>query len=94
MVAATVERTLHGPARTYNAFFVHAGHTRQGIGRRIIEACGAAAQQASFNRMELGATLPREPQYAALGFAVTDRIEIAAGRGVAVLRPRGQDARS
>ena len=64
-------------AARIRAFFVHPDHARQGIGRRIIEACEAAAQQAGFTRMELGATLPGEPLYAAMGYAVTDRFEIA-----------------
>ena len=63
-------------AARIRAFFVHPDHARQGIGRRIIEACEAAAWQAGFTRMELGATLPGEPLYAAMGYAVTDRFEI------------------
>jgi GNAT superfamily N-acetyltransferase len=64
-------------AARIRAFFVDPDHTRQGIGRRIIEACEAAARQAGFTCMELGATLPGEPLYAAMGYAVTDRFEIA-----------------
>jgi GNAT superfamily N-acetyltransferase len=64
-------------AARIRAFFVHPDHARQGIGRRIIEACEAAAWQAGFTRMELGATLPGEPLYAAMGYAVTDRFAIA-----------------
>jgi GNAT superfamily N-acetyltransferase len=59
------------------AFFVHPTWTRRGIGRRIIEACEAAARQAGFQRMELGATVPGEPLYAAMGYAVTERFAIA-----------------
>ena len=64
-------------AARIRAFFVDPDHARQGIGRRIIEACEAAARQAGFTRMELGATLPGEPLYAAMGYAVTDRFDIA-----------------
>jgi GNAT superfamily N-acetyltransferase len=64
-------------AARIRAFFVHPDHTRQGIGRRIIEACEATARQAGFTSMELGATLPGKPLYAAMGYAVTDRFEIA-----------------
>ena len=34
--------------------------------------------------MELGATLPGEPLYAALGYAVTDRFDIALPDGEAI----------
>ena len=55
------------------AFFVHPQWTRKGIGRRIILACEAAARTEGFTRMDLGATLPGEPLYAALGYVVTER---------------------
>jgi GNAT superfamily N-acetyltransferase len=63
-------------AARIRAFFVHPGHARRGIGRRLIETCEAAALAAGFGWMELGATLPGEPLYAALGYIVTDRFEI------------------
>lgn len=65
----------HDAARI-RAFFVHPDWTRRGIGRRIIEACETAARAAGFRRMELGATLPGEPLYAAMGYAVTERFDI------------------
>ena len=68
-------------AARIRAFFVHPDHARRGIGRQFIEACEAAARQAGFSRMELGATLPGEPLYAALGYVVTDRFEIALPEG-------------
>jgi GNAT superfamily N-acetyltransferase len=64
-------------AARLRAFFVHPDHARRGIGRRIIAACEAAARQAGFTGMALGATLPGEPLYAAMGYAVTDRFVIA-----------------
>ena len=70
---------LLDPARDaarIRAFFVHPAWTRRGIGRRIIDACEAAAREAGFRRMELGATLPGEPLYAAMGYAVTERFDI------------------
>jgi GNAT superfamily N-acetyltransferase len=66
----------HDAARI-RAFFVDPAWARRGVGRRIIEACEAAARQAGFRQMELGATLPGEPLYAAMGYAVTDRFDIA-----------------
>ena len=64
------------------AFFIHPDWARKGIGRRIIEACEEAAKADGFSSMELGATLPGEPLYAALGYEVTDRFDIAMGDGI------------
>jgi GNAT superfamily N-acetyltransferase len=63
------------------AFFIHPNWARRGIGRRLIEACEEAAKADGFAKMELGATLPGEPLYAALGYEVTDRFEIPMGDG-------------
>jgi GNAT superfamily N-acetyltransferase len=63
------------------AFFIHPDWARRGIGRRIIQACEEAAKVDGFTRMELGATLPGEPLYAAMGYEVTDRFDIAMGDG-------------
>jgi GNAT superfamily N-acetyltransferase len=64
-------------AARIRAFFVHPDWARRGIGRRIIEACEAAAKADGFSRMELGATLPGEPLYAAMGYEVTNRFDVA-----------------
>ena len=66
------------------AFFIHPEWARKGIGRRIIEACEDAAKADGFTRMELGATLPGEPLYAAMGYEVTDRFDIPMGDGTAL----------
>ncbi len=63
-------------AARIRAFFVDPNWARRGIGRRIIEACEAAARREGFQRMELGATLPGEPLYAAMGYTVTRRFDI------------------
>ncbi len=55
------------PARI-RAFYVHPGYARQGLGRRIVEACIEAARAAGFRRIELAATLPGIPLYRACGF--------------------------
>jgi GNAT superfamily N-acetyltransferase len=63
------------------AFFINPDWARRGIGRRIIEACEDAAKADGFTSMELGATLPGEPLYAAMGYEVTDRFDIPMGDG-------------
>jgi N-acetylglutamate synthase-like GNAT family acetyltransferase len=63
------------------AFFIHPDWARRGIGRRIIEACEDAAKADGFTWMELGATLPGEPLYAAMGYELTDRFDIPMGDG-------------
>ena len=55
------------PARI-RAFFVHPAHARQGLGRKLLLHCEAAAREAGFHRVELMATLPGEPLYRALGY--------------------------
>jgi GNAT superfamily N-acetyltransferase len=65
----------HDAARI-RAFFVRPSWARRGIGRRIIKACEAAALEEGFRSMELGATLPGEPLYAAMGYTVTTRFDI------------------
>ncbi len=57
------------------AFFIHPQWARKGIGRRIIQACEDAARADGFNRMELVATMPGEPLYAAMGYEVTRRFD-------------------
>jgi GNAT superfamily N-acetyltransferase len=64
------------------AYFVHPDAARQGIGRRLLELCEHAARTDGFTRLNLGATLPGEPLYAALGFEVTERAEIDLGDGI------------
>ena len=63
------------------AFFIDPDWARRGIGRRIIAACEDAAKADGFTSMELGATLPGEPLYAALGYEVTDRFDIPMADG-------------
>ncbi len=55
-------------AARIRAFFVAPAFARRGIGRQILEQCCAAAGAAGFTRLELMATLPGVPFYAALGF--------------------------
>ena len=57
------------------AFFVHPEHARQGIGSQIIKTCEEAALKAGFTSLELGATLPGVPLYAAMGYQPLERID-------------------
>ena len=56
------------------AMFVRADWTRRGLGRRILEACEAAAWRDGFRRLDLVATLPGIPLYEAFGFTPTAEI--------------------
>ena len=88
----SMRRTLHGgdqartrddarldpatdPARI-RAFFVRPAWARQGLARRLFEACEAAAAAAGFTSFELMATMPGVPLYSALGFAPHERVEV------------------
>ncbi len=64
------------------AFFVHPAWARQGIGRLLMQTCEQAAYAAGFRRLELMATLTGERLYAASGFEVLERVEIALPGGV------------
>jgi predicted N-acetyltransferase YhbS len=55
-------------AARIRAFYVHPQWSRRGVGSRILTACEEAARGAGFARIELVATLPGEPLYAARGY--------------------------
>ncbi|HMA33181.1 MAG TPA: GNAT family N-acetyltransferase [Chloroflexia bacterium] len=73
----------HDAARI-RAFYVHPAWARRGIGRRIMRACEDAARAAGFHRLELGATLPGEPLYTAMGYRVVELLAIAMPDGEAL----------
>jgi GNAT superfamily N-acetyltransferase len=64
------------------AFFIHPDFARRGIGKQLIEACETAAQEAGFRRLEMGATLPGEPMYRAVGYEVIERFDLPFPDGV------------
>jgi GNAT superfamily N-acetyltransferase len=64
-------------AARIRAFFIDPDFARRGIGRKLIEACEKAATDAGFKRLELGATLPGEPLYAAVGYTAIERVDHA-----------------
>jgi GNAT superfamily N-acetyltransferase len=81
------ERALLDPAvesAKIRAFFVAPEAARQGIGRRLLEACVGAAGGAGFQTLELMATLPGVPLYAACGFQEVARITEQLPDGVAI----------
>jgi predicted N-acetyltransferase YhbS len=81
------EDTLLDPAREparIRAFFVDPAWARRGIGRQIIAACEEAAGAAGFTQLELAATLPGEPLYAAVGYQAIERLEVPMPDGVLV----------
>jgi GNAT superfamily N-acetyltransferase len=63
------------------AFFVHPDWARRGIGRRIMNECEQAAGRDGFTVMDLAATLPGEPLYAAMGYQPTERFDISTPDG-------------
>ncbi|HEY8179475.1 MAG TPA: GNAT family N-acetyltransferase [Candidatus Limnocylindria bacterium] len=69
------------PARV-RAMFVRSDWTRRGLGRRILEACEAAARAEGFQRLALVATLPGRPLYEAYGFHATGEERVRMPNGV------------
>ena len=81
------DRSLLDPrtdAARIRAFFVAPEAARQGIGRRLLDACIVAAGEAGFRRLELMATLPGVPLYLACGFTEVERVTETLPDGVHV----------
>jgi predicted N-acetyltransferase YhbS len=79
------------PARV-RAMFVAPSHARRGAGRMILDACENAARGEGFTRVELMATLPGEPLYAACGYRVVERVELTLPDGVKLPAARMEKA--
>jgi GNAT superfamily N-acetyltransferase len=77
-------------AARIRAFFVHSDHARQGIGKLMINLCEAEAAKNGFKAVELGATLPGEPLYSAMGYKRLVQIQAAMpdGEYLAVIKMR------
>jgi GNAT superfamily N-acetyltransferase len=71
------------PARV-RAMFVRSDWTRRGLGRRILEACEAAAKAEGFRTLALASTLPGLPLYESYGFRVLERIDLPMPDGVSI----------
>jgi GNAT superfamily N-acetyltransferase len=71
------------PARV-RAMFTRADWTRRGLGRRILEACEAAAKAEGFRSLALVSTMPGLPLYKHYGFAVTEYVEVEMPDGTSI----------
>ncbi len=77
-------------AARIRAFFVHPGWARQGIGKMMINLCEAEAIKNGFKATELGATLPGEPLYAAMGYKslAKNLVAMPDGEQLAIIKMR------
>ena len=64
------------------AFFVHPDWARRGVAQAILSECESAIDAAGFRSIELAATLPGVPFYAAFGYALGERTEVPLGNGL------------
>ena len=71
-------------AARIRAFFVAPEAARQGVGRCLFDACVGAAAEAGFRWVELMATLPGVPFYAALGCDAVEHVTDTLPDGVAL----------
>ena len=71
-------------AARVRAMFVRSDWTRRGLGRRILEACEAAAREEGFTRLVLVATLPGVPLYEAYGFRSIEDADVTTPEGVSL----------
>lgn len=71
-------------AARIRAFFVAPEHARQGIGGALMQACADAAHAAGFRQLELMATLPGVPLYAAYGFSALEEVVERLPNGVLI----------
>ena len=71
-------------AARIRAFFVAPEFARKGMGRLLLTHCSAAAFAAGFTSLELMATLPGVPFYAALGFREVEAVRDLLPDGVAL----------
>ena len=83
----------HGPGRAtavldpqtdaakIRAIFVHPDWARRGLGSLILAHCEQAAQNAGFQRFEMGSTLTGVPLYSLKGYRALDRIDVSLPNG-------------
>jgi len=63
------------PARI-RAFFTNPKFARKGVGRALLERCEQEARSAGFHSMEMAATLPGVPLYAAHGYEAFETFDV------------------
>lgn len=70
------------------AIYVHPAWARRGLGSLILAQCERRAQEAGFQRLEMGSTLTGVPLYSLCGYREQERISIALpnGESLAVVR--------
>jgi GNAT superfamily N-acetyltransferase len=75
-------------AARIRAFFVHPDWARRGIARAILVECETAIRVAGFRAIELAATLPGVPFYAAFGYVAGEKsdVPLANGETIAVVQ--------
>jgi GNAT superfamily N-acetyltransferase len=66
------------------AFFVHPGWARRGVAARILETCEREAEARGFRSLELMATLPGVPFYAARGYEAGAQVAYEIADGVKI----------
>jgi GNAT superfamily N-acetyltransferase len=69
-------------AARIRAFFVAPSHARRGLASRLMRHCASEAWAAGFRRLTLTSTMPGEPLYAAFGFTVDERFDLALADGL------------
>ena len=71
-------------AARIRAFFIHPNWTRRGLGRAILNECEKAIRAAGFGSIELAATLPGVPFYAAFGYLSGERSDVPLPSGLSL----------
>jgi N-acetylglutamate synthase-like GNAT family acetyltransferase len=66
------------------AFFVRPDWARRGVAGRILETCEREAKEQGFRSLELMATLPGVPFYAARGYEAGEQVEYEVADGVKI----------
>src|SRR5215218_1794875 len=74
---------LQEPAKI-RAFFVRPDWARRGLAGAILETCERGARAEGFRSLELMATLPGVPFYAARGYEAGERVEVEIAGGVTI----------
>jgi GNAT superfamily N-acetyltransferase len=74
---------LREPAKI-RAFFVHPGWARRGVAGAILKTCEREAEAEGFRSLELMATLPGLPFYAARGYEAGDQVSYEIAEGVTI----------